>query len=550
MSRNIHVCIDLGNQNFKMAVFAKKGKKLSFLKGLIEKVDFALTDSFHEFVPTTIDIIKKMLSKLEIHPKSALFYFSLPGQLAFSRLLKLPLVDRTKIHQMVQYEAQQQVPFSLDEVIWNYQILGNPDPEHLHVLLAAIRLEFIQELLLKFIENNFHVELMDASPIVTFQCISQKGASANETAAVVNLGARSTNLMIYAPNTVWIRTITMGGDHFTEEIQKELKLETAQAEQAKIQKGAVLLENAQKSSDPLENRITSAMEIPAKRLVAEITRSIGFYNAQFKNSTLSKIFLTGGSSQIKGLDAYLSNKLSIPVEFLDPTQNPSIEISEADRAQFHPCLSSEVMGLGLRLLKGVESGINLLPKNYLSQNALARKKETLLISAAVAFLIIFSQALFQRGFAELQQSRLNGILSTQKELESFSNEIKTYTNQAAVYSVQTEEMEKLIQERDLWINIFQEFQKKTPSNIWFEKIITSYTPSQDKQASSRSKSSPPGTIMLTINCKTTGTYKDVSDYKDILDESPLFKSVQISSANPPMDGMRDFVIQANLEESL
>jgi type IV pilus assembly protein PilM len=544
MANKIYVNIDLGNHTFKIGVFARKRNKLVLLKTLVEKIDFNIADNFKESVPAIAGKINEMLSKLDVKGRSVLLYLSLPGSLTFCRLLKLPLVDRAKIHQIVQYEAQQQVPFSLEEVIWNYQILGHRDPEHLHVMLVAVRQELIQDLLTALLEHHLDVEFIEASPIASYHSISQLLPSTGETLVLINIGSRATNLIIYTPQTVWVRTVMIGGNHFTHEIQKELKLGFEEAEELK-KKNGTLNEEARSEKTLLDTKLIKAIDVPAKRLIAEVTRSFGHYNTHFDGKAISKAYLTGGGSKIRNLDTYLAKKLSIPVEMFDPFQSSLIETPQT--LQGDPFLFTEVLGLGMHTVKAPALNVNLLPKAYIAERAIAQKREYVFLSALAAFLILICLILYYNAVAGLQQSTLNNATTTLNNLKTYASDIKNHIHQNETISKQTEEVQKLVREKKLWLSIFSELQKHTPPSVWLDKFTTAYVQKANLMVQ-RSKGSPTGAMILTLFCKTTGTYKDVSNFRDALEQSELFQDVQIRSANPPLNGIRDFVIQIEVQE--
>lgn len=542
MAQRSYVCIDIGSYHLKVALFTKQGKKLTLVKTSMEKANLPPGDSFKEAIPSVVAALDTLLNTMNIKRKSTAFYISLPGQFTFCRLLRLPIVDRSKIHQMVQYEAQQQVPFSLDEVIWDYQVLGNPDPEHLHVLLTAIRQEWGEELLRQLKEHDIQVELIEASPIASFHSLCKIYPQPQEPIALINIGHRATNLMIYAPHTVWIRTIPIGGEDFTKEIQKETKLEPLEAESIKHAQGT--LESAPSESLPIEQKLKGAIENTAKRLGTELSRSLGFYNTQFSASKISSAYLTGGGSQIPNLENYLSKKILLKVSLLNP-----FEGLPCDRAPDEPVfLLSEIAGLALRAEKEITSPINLLPKSYISEHILAKKKEYFLYSAFTILLILIVQIVYQRELTKIRRSKLSNMLKTSQELKAHAQEIKNAMDQAQNFSLEITEIEKMAEEKIFWANLFQELGKVTPPKIWLTKLTTSYLQEANQHPTQRSRGSPPGTILLTLYCRTTGIYKDVSDFRETLAKLPFFQTVQIRSANPPVQDIRDFVIQAEVKE--
>ena len=202
----------------------------------------------------------------------------MPGQSGLVKFIKLPPVEKKRIPDIVKFEAKQQIPFALDEVVWAYQQIGTDDEVDeeeftmAEVGLFAMKRDQINRAILPFAVAGIEVDIVQMSPIALYNYRHLRPAQGQRLQGVGRLAryrADNTDLIITDGSRIWQRNVPIGGNHFTRALTKELKLTFAKAEHLK--------RNATKAPDP--RAIFTAMRGVFNDFASEINRSIGFYSS-------------------------------------------------------------------------------------------------------------------------------------------------------------------------------------------------------------------------------------------------------------------------------
>ncbi|HEV2293470.1 MAG TPA: type IV pilus assembly protein PilM [Tepidisphaeraceae bacterium] len=228
------------------------------------------------------------------------------GQSSFARFIKLPPVEPKKIPEIVRFEAIQQIPFPLDDVEWSYQLFQSETSPDVEVGIFAMRKELVNQHISYFIDQELNVQVVQMNPLAVYNAMAYDG-KIKGTTMIVDLGAENTDLIIADEDTIWMRSIPIGGNNFTEALVKSFKLNFQKAEELK--------RNA--ASSKYARQIFQAMRPIFADLVAEVQRSIGFYASVHRDSRIKKIIALGGTFKLPGLQKYLQQNLQLDVERLD-----------------------------------------------------------------------------------------------------------------------------------------------------------------------------------------------------------------------------------------
>ena len=167
-----------------------------------------------------------------------------PGFHVFSKFVKLPPVDASKVTQIIQYEAQQNVPFPLAEVVWDYQILGSTPTGELEVLLVAIKTDIVEGLFRVTESSGLRLQLADVSPAALCNAFRYNYGDLEDCTMLLDIGAKTSNLLFFEKGKVYSRSINLGANAITQDFSNESKLSWADAEQKKISEGFVSLGGA------------------------------------------------------------------------------------------------------------------------------------------------------------------------------------------------------------------------------------------------------------------------------------------------------------------
>jgi type IV pilus assembly protein PilM len=322
-----------------------------------------------------------------------------PGFHVFSKFVKLPPVDASKVTQIIQYEAQQNVPFPLAEVVWDYQILGSAAGGELEVLLVAVKADVVEGLFRVVEQAKLRLQLCDASPAALCNAFRYNYGDLEDCTMLLDVGAKTSNLLFFEKGKVFSRGINLGANAITQDFANEGKLKFEAAEQIKIAEGFVSLGGAYEEPEGDHQKIISkvARQFMTK-LHIQVNQTIQFYRGQQGGSAPQRLFLSGGASLMPYTAQFFAEKLNVPVEYFNPLRNVQIDpaVNLEQLAKVAHSLG-EVVGLGLRNLANCPVEMNLMPESTLRWRAFNQKKPfflaTIFLLALVAAAIGF---LFQR----------------------------------------------------------------------------------------------------------------------------------------------------------
>ena len=306
---------------------------------------------------------------------------SVAGQSGLARFIKLPPVESKKIPDIVKYEARQQIPFSLEDVVWDYQQLTGGSEEDGFALepevgLFAMKRDQVARALLPLEEAGIEVDYIQLAPLAVYNYVcfdrlegllSQPYDPANPpiSTVVISLGTDTTDLVVTNGYRVWQRNIPIGGNHFTRALSKELKLTFVKAEHLK--------RNATQADDP--KTVFQAMRPVFSDLLAEIQRSLGYFTSIDKTAKIGDVIALGNAMKLPGLQKYLSQNLEQEVKPIEEFKNISGGSATA-RSQFKENLLSFAVAYGLCVqgLGKSELRTNLLPEEIVRKRLIRAKK--------------------------------------------------------------------------------------------------------------------------------------------------------------------------------
>src|SRR5437870_6809868 len=299
-----------------------------------------------------------------------------PGFHVFSKFVKLPPVDTSKVTQIIQYEAQQNVPFPLEEVVWDYQILGTTVTGELEVLLVAIKADVVEGLFRTAEASGLRVQLVDVSPAALCNAFRYNYGDLEGCTMLLDVGAKTSNLLFFEKGKVYSRGINIGANSITQDFAAESKLKFAEAERLKIEQGFVSLGGAYEEPDnPQQAAISKIARQVMTRLHIQVNQTIQFYRGQQGGSAPQRLFLAGGASIMPYTAQFFAEKLNLPVEYFNPFRNvridPSIDLEELAKVAHS---LGEVVGLGLRNVAQCPVEMNLMPESTLKWQAFNQKK--------------------------------------------------------------------------------------------------------------------------------------------------------------------------------
>ncbi len=339
----------------------------------------------------TREALDKFLSRNSL--RGDIVAISVPGQSGLARFVKLPPVEEKKIADIVRFEAKQQIPFNLDEVVWDYQKIGSGVVTdgfamETEIGLFAMKRDMVARYLQHFKDVNVDVHLVQMAPLalcnyVGFDLLAkdaggEEGADKKHCIVALDIGADSSNLVITdGERIIWQRPIPLGGNHFTRALTKDLKLTFAKAEHLK--------RNATKSPDL--KKILAALKPVLNDFVGEVQRSLGYFTNTHRDAQIQYMVGLGNAFRLPGLQKFLTEKLQIDVRKLTKMERVSGDQVVAQQVYTENILTFAVAyGLALQGLKRARLLTNLLP-GEIRVDRLVKAKKPFAVAAAAALLL-------------------------------------------------------------------------------------------------------------------------------------------------------------------
>lgn len=413
-----------------------------------------------------------------------------PGFHVFSKFVKLPPVDPGKVTQIIQYEAQQNVPFPLAEVVWDYQILGTTPGGELEVLLVAIKSDIVEGLFRTTEASGLHLQICDVSPAALCNTFRYNYGELEDCTMLLDIGAKTSNLLFFEKGKVFSRSINLGANSITQDFANEAKLKFDQADKIKIDEGFVSLGGAYEEP---ENQHQAAISKIARqfmtRLHIQVNQTLQFYRGQQGGSAPQRLFLSGGAAIMPYTAQFFAEKLNVPVEYFNPFRNvqidPAVNLEELSRVAHS---LGEVVGLGLRNMANCPVELNLMPESTLRWQSFNQKKpyfiatlaSLALMALAVGFLFNKLAAVKKDKLADLQP-KLDALRGKDQQFKRAYGELKKQLQNAEQYSA-------WVGDRGQWAHILKEIREAlirteqdtkqklgTETGIWIEKM-TSFSP--------------------------------------------------------------------------
>ena len=284
--------------------------------------------------------------------KKAPVAIGVSGQNSFARFIKLPPVEPKKIPEIVKFEAIQQIPFPLNEVEWSYQLFQDDKSPDVEVGIFAMRRDLVNQHINHFTSAGLNVQVVQMNPLAVYNAMYYD-QRLKGTTMIIDLGAENTDLIIAEGETIWLRSIPVGGNKFTEALANQFKLKFPKAEDLK--------RNA--ATSKYGRQILQAMKPVFNELVSEIQRSIGFYASVHRDSRITRVLALGGTFRLPGLQKYVQQNLQIEVHRIDRLGTASPSDAKVATIFSENILSSvSAYGLAIQAMNQAKITSSLLPQ--------------------------------------------------------------------------------------------------------------------------------------------------------------------------------------------
>jgi type IV pilus assembly protein PilM len=467
---------------------------------------------------TILKILKETLA--EGNFKARNINVCAPGFQVFSKFVKLPPVDANKVTQIIQYEAQQNVPFPLAEVVWDYQIMGSSGGGELEVLLVAIKSDIVEGLFRIADSVKLKLQLCDVSPAALCNAFKYNYGDLEDCTMLLDIGAKTSNVLFFEKGKVFSRSIPLGANAITQDFANEAKLKFEIAEQIKIKEGFVSLGGAyEEPENPNQAAISKIARQFMTRLHIQVNQTLQFYRGQQGGSAPQRLYLAGGASLMPYTAQFFAEKLNVPVEYFNPFRNvqidPGVNLENLQRVAHS---LAEVVGLGLRNLANCPVEMNLMPESTLRWRNFNEKKPYLMVTVFALVLVGFAVGFLFEQLAQAKEAALAAIQDTLNQENAKVQRMKSVYGHEQATQKAALQIATWMDERFYWGDVLTDtraalirsevdVQKKlsaekpgVQAGIWIEQMTTMAgvgLPSQNGGQAPSPGTQPANTISLT-----------------------------------------------------
>lgn len=463
------VALEIGSQSVTMGVFTPAGRGFALSRYARRDI---LLDPVEEGMRMDYvgSAIAEMVQELKVRGSDVRNVVS--GQQVFMRFIKLPALDMDDLAEQVGYEAQQHIPFPLEDIIYSYQELADREEGEREVLLVAIKKDVLDNLNTQVEASSLKTRSVDCS-ITSLYNAFRANYDEEEPVMLLDIGAKTTDIIFAEDGRFFTRSVTAAGAFITNSIAREFNMSFREAEQLKIADGVVSMGNGYTDAmSEQEAALATTIRTAMGRLSSEVQRTINHYRAQCKGNPPTKAYICGGGARLPFALEFLEAALNIPVEYLNPTEvlsvGPKVDEAEleADAICLGPIVGAAITGSGTG-----EFNIELVPTSVGKDRA----EKKLLPKVAIAGLIALAGAGFYAyaatnaaaesakvlAEAARDDDRVSSLNSQISNVESkYDNEMKQIAKYAELYQM-----------RSAYADVLQQLSRKAVSlKFWFTEF--------------------------------------------------------------------------------
>lgn len=444
------LALDVGAGKIFLSEYAVKG-------GVPELVAVAAAErdpleagaSRNEPLVALADTVKQMMAASGIKP--APLCVMLSGQQVFLRFAKIPGATPALVDDMIRNEAAEHLPFPLDQVVWDSARLGvDPVTDEIDALIVAAKSETAADAAGLAAAVGLPLAAVDAVPLALCNAVRRSHPELDGCTLLLDIGARSTNLVFLEGSKVFLRTIPIAGNTMTSELSRGLGVEPAEAESLKKEIGFVALGGTTGvEGDERADRASKILRNVATRLHSEITRSINFYRGQQGGSAPVRVLLTGGGSLTRHLDTFFREKLGVEVDFFNPfaKMGAAPSVGADDTTLF---LLAPSTGVAWREAGGSPVGINLVPPEIVARRKFLAKLPFLALSAVFLILSLAFFGVYAGAMSAARADQAREAERLRSRLQSQQNVLKAAAGEADAAISRSDAWAALALSRSSW----------------------------------------------------------------------------------------------------
>ena len=396
---------------------------------------------------------------------------SVSGQMAFLRPAAIAMAGGDdKFEQMVRYEIEQNIPFPLDEMVCDRQILGDTENGDKAVLIVAAKIEQIEAITHAVAGAGFTPDIVDVAPVALTNALRGIVGDDGSCSVMLDIGAKTTTLVISEGEKIYNRSIPVAGNTITKDIAQALGCTQEEAEQIKRDSAYVSMGGVTEDDDPTLDRISKVCRAVLTRLHAEISRSSNFYRSQQHGSMPVKLYITGGSALLPQIDTFFADSLGIEVEFFNPFALMSFgNAVNQEQLGADAAMLSATAGLAVRAAGNAPISINLLPPSLVEERAEVKRIPVVAVGAislvaacACALLGMYHEI----DVVEAQKSAIEGV---QISVNNYDKAIKKAQAELDEQAAKSAELLDLLFKRMRTVTQLNTIRQAIGDDLWIER---------------------------------------------------------------------------------
>lgn len=333
--------LDIGTSTIKAIELDVSGASAQLINFGFSQTPAGAFSAGEIFDPGAIGLtVRDIIKEYKIKRKA--MAMGMCGTTVIVKKISVPKMDAKSLPEHLKFEAEQYIPFDINQISLTHHILRNQtSPDNTDLLLIGAQNDFISQYLQVSTQSGIKKTIIDVNGFALANIFEFNYGRLNEVIGLFNFGASTTNFVVmYNGDVIFCRDIPVGGLNFTNELHKSLGISVAEAEALKLDAS-----NGKEMSEEIQN----SLQVSLDNVIDEINNSIEFFNATSNGVSISRCFFTGGSCATPGLIDNLSRITNLQFDLLNPfarVKTPK-KYSESYIREISPFVSI-ALGLGLR----------------------------------------------------------------------------------------------------------------------------------------------------------------------------------------------------------
>ncbi len=458
--------IDLGHSALKAVRVGRRGGTLTVQAYEVIDLSKATSEAKASREDRLRAAVQVLFSRHSL--RSDKLVLSIPAKTGvLSKFIALPPVDRKKIPEMVKFEARQQIPFDLKDVIWGYQPVRKEVPagESVEIGLFAARRDLVENALKYFQAVGKRLTGVQISPLASYNFVRYdqkiKGA-----VGVLDMGAENTDLIVISEKGFWLRSLHVAGNNINRVLMEKFNLGAEEVEGIK----------QRLAESKFRRQVMEVIQPIFRELAVEIDRSLGYYKSLSKDVKIERLLLMGNGIKVAGLEKFLAENLHYPIQKVGDLH--SIGVSPGvNKGAFQEALPGLGVALGLAIqgLQASDVTINLLPEEFAFEQEVDRKKPWAIaagVCLALALGIWYKDegdvnAQLQPVLANLEDPASSVLVKVERQQKEYDAAEKAISYDRVRFLGNIPHQKGV--SRDLWLRLVEQVSEVLPDGVYFRE---------------------------------------------------------------------------------